>query len=139
MSDRFEELLAELGKTLNIALKSDKNHFCTLQIQPELLVQFQTDAAFEKLLIISKVAEIPPGKFRENVLREALKANGQKDPKVGVFAYISQTNHLVLFQRYPFDLLNGTRLAELLGPFIETIENWKTAIASGQASPPILQ
>ncbi|HEY4254763.1 MAG TPA: CesT family type III secretion system chaperone [Chlamydiales bacterium] len=135
MIDRFEELLAELGVQLDLPLKSDRNHFCTLQIGPNLLIQLQTDAAFEKLLIISKVAEIPPGKFRENILKEALKANGKKDPRVGVFAYLTQINQLVLFQRYPFDLLNGERLAELLGPFIETAENWKKAIASGRSAP----
>ncbi len=135
MTDRFEELLHELGKLFGLPLKPDKSHFCALQIKQGLKVQFQTDTAFEKLLIASKIGELPAGKFREDVLKEALKANGLTDPRAGVFAYIRANNQLVFFQRYPFDILNGERLAGLLGPFIETAERWKSAIDAGQSAP----
>ena len=135
MTNRFEELLAELGKVFGLMLKVDKNNFCSIQIKEGLVVQLQSDAAFEKLLMISKVAELPAGKFREQVLKEGLKANGLKDPRSGVFAYIAQINQLVFFQKYPFDILNGERLAALLGPFLEEVESWKKAILAGQPCP----
>lgn len=136
MIDRFDELLKSVGKLFGMPLHTDRNHACAIQIRKGVIVQLQTDSAQEKLLIASKIAEITPGKFRENVLREALKANGMADPRVGVFAYLAATNHLVLFQRYPFDLLTGERLIALLGPFIEAAEAWNTAIAAGLPSPP---
>ena len=135
MTDRFEELLHELGKFFGLALRPDKSHFCALSVQG-LVVQLQTDVAFEKLLIVAKLGELPAGKFREEVLKEALKANALPDPRVGVFAYVPQINQLMLFQRYPFDILNGERLAGLLGPFLDLGARWKAALAAGQTAPP---
>lgn len=135
MTDRFEELLHELGKFFGLPLRPDKSHFCALSVQG-LVVQLQTDTAFEKLLIVAKLGELPAGRFREEVLKEALKANALPDPRVGVFAYVPQINQLMLFQRYPFDILNGERLAGLLGPFLELGGRWKTALAAGQTAPP---
>lgn len=137
MTDRFDELLKGVGKLLKLPLHTDRNHACAIQIRKGPIIQLQTDASQEKLLIASKVAELPPGKFRENVLREALKANGLEDPRVGVFAYLAATNHLVLFQRYPFDLLTPERAAALLGPFIEAVEHWHNALLSGLSAPPL--
>ncbi|MDE3045529.1 MAG: CesT family type III secretion system chaperone [Verrucomicrobiota bacterium] len=136
MVDRFDELLKSAGKSLGIPLHTDKHHACAIQVRHGIVVQLQSDVSQEKLLIASKVAEITPGKFRENVLREALKANGMADPRVGVFAYLSATNHLVLFQYYPFDLLTGERLANMLGPFTEAVEAWHNAIVAGRPAPP---
>lgn len=135
MTNRFEDLLHELGKFFGLPLHPDKSHFCALSVQG-LVVQLQADTTFEKLLIIAKLGELPAGKFREEALKEGLKANALLDPRVGIFAYIPQINQLVLFQRYPFDILNGERLAGLLGPFLELGGRWKTALAAGQTVPP---
>jgi hypothetical protein len=138
MNDRFEELLTELGSVFGLKLKADKHHFCTLQVKEGVQVQLQSDASFEQLLIISRVAELPAGKFREQVLEASLKANGRPDPRAGVFAYLAPQNQLVFFQRYPFDILNGERLAALLGAFLDEVEAWKKAITSGQPCPPTM-
>ena len=139
MIDRFNDLLKSSSKLLKWSLHTDRNNACAIQIHKGVIVQLQTDASQEKLLIASKVAELPAGKFRENVIKEALKANGTEDPRVGLFAYLAHTNHLVLFQRYPFDLLTPERLVALLGSFIETVEHWHNAIAAGLHSPPPLK
>src|SRR5690242_9542948 len=89
----------------------------------------------ESLWIFTKLIEIPPGKFRENILKEALKANALPDPRAAIFAYMAATNHLILFQKYPLEILTGERLAGLIGSFLETADRWKEAIASGQSSP----
>ena len=136
MLDRFDELIQGLSKEFDLPLHVDKNHACAIQIRKGLIVQLQSDAAQEKLLITCKIVEVPPGKFRENVLREALKANNSADPIVGIFSFVNQTSHLFLFQNYPFDLLNAERIASLIGPFFETAEKWKKAIESGLPGPP---
>jgi|SRR5579872_2402564 len=136
MSDRFQELLNELGKVFHLALTVDKHHACSIQIDEDMTVQLQLDMEQENLFLFSKIIEIPPGKFRENVLRETLKANALPDPRVGIFAYLANANQLVLFQRYPLEMLNGERLSGFLGAFIETGEAWKKAVANGQAAPP---
>jgi len=137
MIDRFEDILQGLGQEFDLPLHTDKHHACAIRVKAGLIVQLEKDPAQERLLIASQVVEVPPGKFRENVLKEALKANGLPDPRVGVFAYIAKINQLVLFQYYPFDILTPQRLAGLLGPFIQTAEKWREAIEAGSASPPI--
>ena len=135
MTDRFSELLTQVGKVLHLTLHTDKYNACSIEIPP-IVIQLQLDSTQEKLFLFSKIFELPPGKFREIVLREALKANGLPDPRPGVFGYIAASNHLALYQRYPLEILNGDRLAGLFGAFFELGESWHKAIKGGQSAPP---
>lgn len=139
MTDKFTELLHSLSTLFGIELRADKYNACALQIKQGLVIQLQPNDTAEKLLIASKITEIPPGKFRENVLKEALKANARPDPLVGTLAYLPNSNMLVLFQYYPLDLLTSERLAGLITPFIDVAEQWRSAILSGQTNPPTAQ
>jgi len=136
MTDRFQELLNELGRVFHLALNIDKHNACSIQVQEHLIVQLQLDMSQENLFLFAKIIEIPPGKFRENVLREALKANALPDPRVGILGYMAASNHLVLFQRYPLEMLNGERLSGFLGAFLEYGDAWHKAVSSGQPAPP---
>lgn len=131
----FEELLAQLSPIFRLPLHLDKYGACSIEIPP-LIVQMQLDPTQENLVLFSKIIEIPPGKFRENVLREALKANALSDPRPGFFGYLATLNQLALFQRYPLTILNGERLAGFFGSFFEIGETWHKAIQSGQSRPP---
>lgn len=135
MINRFEELLQQLGKVFQLPLHIDKSHSCSIQIHSQLIIQLQLDISQENLWIFSKIVEVPPGKFRENIFREAMKANSLPDPRTGIFGYISGTNHLALFQKYPLEVLEGQQLAGLIGAFLEMAESWQKAIGSGQAGP----
>ena len=139
MTDPFNDLLASLGQLFGLTLHADKNNACALQIKKGLVIQLQPDERREKILLACRVVELPPGKFRENVLKETLKANAVIDPFVGVFAYVAKTNNLVLFQQYPIDILNGERLAGLILPFIVVAESWREAILAGNACPVALK
>jgi hypothetical protein len=136
MTDRFDALLGALGQLFGMALHKDRAGGCALQIKKGFIVQLSTNETMDKILIGSKVVEVAPGKFRENVLKDALKYNAGKDPRVGMFAFLEKTNQLVLFQYYPLDIMNGERLASLLGPFIDLAEKYREAILAGRASPP---
>lgn len=135
MIDAFEELLEGLGKAFHLSLTTDRNHACSIQIEDHLTIQLELDNSQENLFFFTKLIEIPPGKFRENVFRETLKANSLPDPRVGIFGYLAATNQIILYQRYPLKILNGERLAGLFGAFLEFGDIWRKAIASGQASP----
>lgn len=134
MTDRFSELLSQLGKVFHLSLHPDKSNACSIKIPP-VTIQLQLDSTQERMFLFSKIIEIPPGKFRENVLRDALKANGLPDPRPGVLAFIASTNHLALYQRYPLEILNGERLAAFFGSFFEMAESWHKTIQNGQSSP----
>ncbi len=134
-TDPFELLIAELGKALHVTLHVDRNHACALQVHHQLTIQIQTDAAQEKLLIAAIICELPPGRFRENVLSEALKANFLPDPRTGILGYLSLNNRLTLHQRYPLTMLDGKKLENLVAGFIDYAELWREAIEKGQTSP----
>lgn len=135
MIERFEELLKELGKAIHLSLHSDKNHACSIRLHGSHLVQLELDPSQENLLLFTKIVDLPPGKFREIVLREALKANSFPDPRPGILAYYNNTNHLVLYQRYSLLILNGERLASFLSVFVELADLWRKAIEGGRAAP----
>ncbi|HSX13048.1 MAG TPA: CesT family type III secretion system chaperone [Chlamydiales bacterium] len=134
MTDSFSTLLQDLGKVFQLNLVPDKYNACSLEIPP-LTIQLELDSDLENLLIFTKIIELPPGKFRENVLAEALKANGLPDPRPGVFGYFAATNHLTLHQSYPLKILNGDNLAGLFGSFFELGSSWHESIHRGQPSP----
>jgi hypothetical protein len=122
--------------TLNLPLQTDRNNACAIKVKHGVVIQLQRNAAQDKLLVGCKIIEVPPGKFRENVLKEGLKANGLPDPRVGTFAYVAPINTLFLFQEYSFDLLTtGERITGLLGPFIRAATDWKLAIERGFPAP----
>lgn len=135
MIGRFEELLHQLSAVFDLKLHVDREHACSIQVHPHLILQLQLDASQENLWIFAEIAETPPGKFRENILKEALKANALPDPMPGVFGYILSTNQLAQFQKYPLSILNGERLGQLIGAFLEMAEVWQKAIVGGQSAP----
>ncbi len=135
MISQFEQLLHQIGHILDLELHVDKHNACSIQIHPRLIIQLQLDTAQENLWIFAKIAETPPGKFRENILKEALKANALADPRPAFFGYILSLNQLAQFQKYPLAILNGERLSGILGAFLEMAEVWQGAILGGQSAP----
>ncbi len=138
MTDRFSELISELGKIFGLSLHPDKYNAVSISIPP-LTIQLELDPTQENLFFFTKVISLPPGKFRENVLAEALKFNNLPDPNQGIFGYIEMTNHLSLHQIYPVGILSGEKVALLFGAFFELASSWQKAIDSGQAGPPQLE
>lgn len=132
MSDYFTDLLTELGKIIQLPLIPDKSNACSIAMEP-LVIQMELDASQENLFLFTKIIELPPGKFRENVLCEALKNNGMPDPRAGVFGFIALTSQLALYQMYPITMLNGETLSGLLGAFFDMGSAWHSAIRNGQA------
>lgn len=132
MTDPLDNLLESLGKVFGMNLHRDKAGGCALQIRKGIVIELQTNESMEKLLIATRIVEVPPGKFREEVLLHALKSNGQKEQQVGTFAFLEKNNILFLFQYYPISILNGERLASMLGPFIGLAEKYRNAVLSGR-------
>lgn len=131
MMDIFAQLLSDLGLLLDIPLSLDKRGACKLHIEDALHLQLEPDTNREKLLLFCFLSEIPPGKFRENVLRDALKTNA--DPNTfGTFGFSERNNQLVLFAYLPFHPLTAKELLDFLHVFITKAQAWKQGIATGQ-------
>jgi hypothetical protein len=136
MTGRFEELMQQLSRVLDIELLPDAHRIVALKIHQKIVVQLQEEKDEEpQLLIGSILCELPPGRFRENVLIEALKTNGLVDPRIAVLGYLRRKNALTMHQVYPYSMLDGQRLAALLSSFIEWAEAWRKAVEQGQVGP----
>lgn len=132
--DRFEELLKELGQIINLPLHPDKHRACKLNINNVLHVQIEMDLSQDRLLIASFLCDVPPGKFREEVFREALKANSFF-PRTGTFGFSKRKNQLAFFTSLPTSQLNGEKLASFLGEYITTADEWRSSIENGRPGP----
>ena len=139
MNDPFEEIIQELGFALGITLHVDKNRACQLRVHHKLSVQIQLDTTGERILIGCMVIELPPGRFCENVLAEALKANNLPDPRTGIFGFLKQKNTLTLHQFYRMGSIDGKQLALFAANFIDYAELWQQAIENGQPGPAPIQ
>lgn len=132
--DRFQSLLWDLGEILDLPLHVDKNHACSLLLDEKLTLQLEMDQSGEELVAVAYIAEIPPGRFRENVLREAMKVNAFYHP-FGTLGYAEKLNALVLQSFLPAKDLTGEKLVAFLELFSKEAESWRTAIANSQPAP----
>jgi Tir chaperone protein (CesT) family len=133
MIDRFEELINELSLQLGIPLHPDKIGACTLQTKDGFEVQLECDRLQEKLLIVAFICDVPPGKLRENVFKDALKANGPY-PQHGILSFSESNNKLALFAALPFTYLSGHTLCEFLNAFLDKASQWKNGVETGRTS-----
>jgi hypothetical protein len=133
MVDPFEALLNELSVELGVTLHLDRKGACKLKINEMFDVQLETDAHQENLLVASFICDAPPGKYRENILRDALKTNWPF-PKNGTLAYSDRNNKLVLFSYFRLANLNGKKLAEFLSVFIDKANHWRTGVETGHTA-----
>ncbi len=126
----FEQLIESLSKGLGIPLFAKKGYICKLLIQGSLKIQLEHETPLNRILIASFLCELPPGKFREDVLKEALKKNSLLN-RLGDLAYSEKNNSLAYFLYIP-DNKNPNLILESLLQFIETSKAWKSAIENGQ-------
>ena len=132
VSDVFGTLLDGLGTILKTRLSPDKNGDCRIRFPNEVIVTLEMERGGEHLIIVSELGVPPLGRYRENLFREALKANGLPPPRVAIFAYSKRKDALVLYARFPTLTLTAQMLADRLSSIQEQAEPWKTAITRGE-------
>ncbi len=132
--DKFEELLHSLGQVAHISLHPDKNRACLLTVNNRLHIQLEMDDLEERLLVATFICEVPPGKFRESIFRETLKANN-RFPRLGTLAFLVRTGQLAFFEYLPFIQLSGEKLYAFLELFSMQADSWHTAIEGGRPGP----
>lgn len=134
MKDRFQEIVEELGKSLDAALHVDHLGTCTLLFDDKLEVQLEVISNYE-MIIASPLCPIPPGKFRENILLCALKANQDLYPQIGALGFSEKHNQLALFTNISLREITGEKLAEKLAQFVPKAMEWKDSIELHNAAP----
>ncbi|MBA3602233.1 MAG: CesT family type III secretion system chaperone [Parachlamydiaceae bacterium] len=131
---QLEIILEELGRTTLIAMSSlrpnDKNT-CLIPLPDGMKIQVEMDKYEKNLIIGCVLGDIEPGHYRNSLFQAALIANGLPHPRYGVLAYGNKTNKLVLHDTLSMHELNGEKVAEYLGFFLEKARTWKQAIEGG--------
>lgn len=127
VASAFDSLLQELGTSLNIkGLGLDDKNTCLIRFPSNLEVYIEPSSrSNDEVLLYTKIGQLPLSRYREEVLREALKANGFPYPRYGTFAFSENNEQLVLFQYFPLKNLTGERLADFLNIFMKRALAWK--------------
>lgn len=130
--NKFELLIQELGQILGITLQAEQGSLCKVFIKEKVHLQIEYDEAAERIILACFIVEIPPGKFREDVLTAALKAN-YIDSSLGSFSYADSIQTLIL-QLYLPSSVAAPFLGTLLQQFTEKAISWKEAIEQSNVS-----
>ncbi|MBI5346046.1 MAG: CesT family type III secretion system chaperone [Chlamydiae bacterium] len=134
MHSKFDEMLQKLSNSLNLPLYQNKKGSCAILVDKKLIIQLEPDESLERLLIGCFVTELLAGKFRENVLLEALKENDKFD-KVAIFAFNEKNSSLSLYNYLSLENLSSQEPLNYFKEFMKTALAWKEAISLGKSSP----
>ncbi len=130
----FETILEELGRTALIAISSlrpnDKNT-CVIPLPDGIEIQVEMDKYEKNLIVGCILGKIEAGHYRNKIFHAALIANGLPYPRYGILAYSKKAESLVLYESLDMRELNGQKVADYLGYFLEKARTWKQAIEGG--------
>jgi hypothetical protein len=132
ITDRFGALLEELGQAMTLKLAPDSHNACLIHFPDKLEVHLSPDAVGEFLNIVFEIGTPGEGKYRENVFREALKANGLPEPREGVFCFGTKKNVLLLYDSIPFEDIHGQRLFDIIQRLALKARQWRDCISRGE-------
>lgn len=131
--DLFESLLQEFSKAVDIPnLKPDSNNSCLIALPKGPKIQLDIDPTNEFLLIGSELGFIPAGRYRENIFKEALRANSLPQPRYGDFAFSQKKETLLLTAKLHLRDLTGDKIASTYLPFAEKAQHWFDALQKGE-------
>lgn len=133
MDNSYSLLIAELGKLIQIPLTVDSTNTCSINFPKDKLeIQIEQDMANDTLIIAATIIKLPPGRFRQNIFEQALKANNLDTPRGGILAYVPRSDELVIFQRFTMKDLKADRLAGEMVPFKEKLKKWRDSIENNE-------
>lgn len=132
MSRKFDAILTLLSESLDTDLYMDEHGSCKITLNDKISVQLELDSSEHYLIMGSMIFEIPPGKFRENVLKEALKANNGSQKGIGTLAFIPKSATLTLFEFFPLPQIQNEKIFEYFVTFATKASYWKETLSNGQ-------
>ncbi|MEL7431508.1 MAG: CesT family type III secretion system chaperone [Chlamydiota bacterium] len=124
----FQELLQGLAEEIGIPIQGDNSDSCALLVSDHLMVQVELAKSGEQVILGAHLGELVPGKYREELLKRALKENGRSYPHLGILGYSAPANQLALFDQMRLSVLNGEVLGQLFQIFVEKALAWQSAI-----------
>ena len=98
VTDRFGALIEELSTAMKTQLTPDSHNACKIRFPDKLNVYMEPNASEDEVQVIVEIGKPGEGKFRENIFRESLRANGLPPPRLGIFCYSQKEDSLLLFE-----------------------------------------
>lgn len=132
MAIELERIIEILAEELDTELNLDAGNLCKIMVNDQIPVQLELDKTGENIMLGCMIMEISPGKFRENILKAALKANYAKDKGIGNFSYIPKTASLCLFEFLPLDYLSEETVFKFFTDFCNKALNWYENLQAGR-------
>ena len=131
VSSQLDSILKDFEFFFNCPLQADKNNSCLIKMGSGVSVQMEL-TSHGQLLIGSPIAVLPGGRFQDDVLKEAMKANGFYPPFSGIFGFLANSNTLFLYLLAEPHRLNEEKINQLLTPFTDKAKKWKDALENGE-------
>jgi len=132
--EALKSLLEDLGRMALFplaAMRPNQQGTCAVPLPDGSVVKMELDEREQNFLIVTVVGNVPTGRYRENLFREALKANGKSHPRYGTFAFSSKTEHFLLFESLGLKDLTSAQVAEYFPHFLEKAALWRQAVNFG--------
>lgn len=133
--NKLEILLQDLKEEMPVELHVDVKNACTVLFEKKIRLQMELDKNETHLILLSYIQELPAGKFREKVLKDALKYN-TRYPRIGTMGYIERKNELCIYESLPLEGLSGKLLYTKLLDVFDTSLLWKKALNANLSCPP---
>lgn len=128
ISDRYSTLLSDLSKAFHVPLSPNLQNACAITLKDNLTLVIEPDSLSENLIIVIDIGSPQSGVYRQNIFKEALKANGLPPPKNGIFAYSSKKDSLLLCEQVSLENISIPQLLSLFKTLTQKARVWKSAI-----------
>lgn len=128
---QFGAILKELEKFFHCPLEPDENDSCLVKMGSGIDLQIELDR-YGFLLIGCRLGAVHMGRYRDNLIRAALKSNEATPPSSGILGFSQKSNQLILFMKIDPKNLSPHQISTLLPPFITKAKQWSDAIAKGE-------
>ncbi|MCI5052592.1 MAG: CesT family type III secretion system chaperone [Simkaniaceae bacterium] len=132
----FNELMFELGEELDLDIEPDPKGGVLLIIEERYNLQIEPDNYTDEYIVLgSRLLDLPPGKYRENVLKDCLKTNSQIFPRQGILGYLDSESQLCIHRFVPLLDLTPQKLADITLEFVALLKQWVDALDVGKTCP----
>ncbi len=128
VSSHFEAILKEFEPFFNCPLVPDSNDSCLVKMNNGLSIQIEISQG-GRLLIGTRLGVLHMGRYRENLIKAALKSNDMSLSS-GTFGFSNKSGQLILFILTDPHQLHSVSL--LLTPFLNKAKKWLDAIEKGE-------
>ena len=127
---QFETLLKEFEPFFGCRLQPNANQSCLIRMKDGVTVQMELDPS--NLVIGCRVGTHLSGRYRHQLIQQALKSNGTSLLSAGIFGFSHRSSSLILFIKIDPAALSANQIPSLLTPFLVRAKEWTEAISRGE-------